>query len=104
MSTRGPAHGISLPLFFFIQHFAPMPIDEMEKKLESKISDLGLSRDVQTILVIGHGLNLALEPKTGYGEMILEELVSRSEYDSCPKGECTFVGITCTKCSAIQVV
>lgn len=102
MTAHGMAHGLSLPLHFFIQKAEGRPADEASMLVTEEVVKLGLSNDILVVLVLHRGMSLSLEALSDFGKAVLEELKSRSEFTPCPEGECEFSGLACKWCGAIQ--
>lgn len=96
----GSAHSASFPLYETMIQLLAVPVWEATAKLERVLKAANLESDVEVVIVMGAvGTSLSIEARSTFGEEVVRELESRTDFDPCPPGECEFeVSNTCKWC------
>lgn len=100
---RSLAHGMSLPLCYFLQKIEVEGPAEASRKLSDELKHLGLHLEMRVVVILSHGVGVSLEPSSEYGKDIIEELASRCESQLCQENGCNFNGIMCARCGSYLI-
>lgn len=102
MTSQVQAHGISLPLHYFLQKVEDAGPEEASTVLLGQVRSLGLQEDLSVVIVFNRGTKVSFEALTEYGKMVLAELTDRGEFVPCPVSECEFVSSCCKWCGSMK--
>lgn len=86
--SRPVAHGLSLGLFDFIEKMDGIAVRVVVHDLGEYIAKLKLTEDLDVVILIEDaGPHVVIEHTTPFGEIVIEELRSRSQFPPCAEGE-----------------
>jgi hypothetical protein len=90
-SGHGKAHGVSLPLFALLQRVEEEGAASASLRVRTGVHNLCLDKDIEVVLVIAKGhTSIGMEPRSTFGEMILREVMARSDFAPCPDESCEY--------------
>lgn len=95
------AHIAAAPLYAAIQSVNTTGIATAARNIADTLLVLGLSEDIESVLIIADDVSIDLRSQTEFGQMVLSEVGDQSELPPCPDGECEYRQDVCRWCGQV---
>jgi hypothetical protein len=95
------AHIAAAPLYAAIQSVNKTGITVAARNISETLKALGLSEDIESVLVISTETSIDLRSHTEFGHKVLSEVGDQSELPPCPDGECEYRQDVCRWCGQV---
>lgn len=95
------AHAAAIPIYAAIQAVSQTGLYEAAQNIAETLRVLGLSEDIESVLVITDDVSIDLRSQTEFGLKVLSEVGDHSELPPCPEGECEYRHEVCRWCGKV---
>lgn len=95
------AHVAAAPIHAAIQSVGADGIASAAMAIAETLLALGLSEDIESVLVISDDISIDLRSQTEFGHKVLSEVGEQSDLPPCPDGECEYRQDVCRWCGKV---